>query len=282
MANHARVIVPAALALAVLLAAAPARAQREPRVPPELIERVGEWAERYLASFPAYAAEETLVQTRWDRSRRESSRRIISVYMVMRLADNPRELAEFRDVVAVDEKIFQSPEERIAKWEKIAAARTRSEITALVEDPGRHRFSSDWFASLGLLVSRVATRHHSKMRYFFPADVSEVVTRNVLIGYRQNDGTGLMEIDGRAIYPMGTAWVEPDDGHVVRIEEEFEHKGKRYHIAVDFVESDEVGALTPGHIVVRFFERGRLTLQNSYTYSKFRPLGNAASSVAVP
>lgn len=271
-----------ALALGALLAGVPAQAQREPGVPPELMERVGEWAERYIASFPAYAAEETLVQTRWDRSRKEIHRRIISEYVVTRLAENPRELAEFRDVVAVDEKILQSPEERSAKWERIAAARTRSELNALVDDPARHRFSSDWFGGLGLLVSRVATRHHSKMRYFFPADASDVVTRNVLIGYRQNDGTGLMEIDGRAVYPTGTAWVEPDGGHVVRIEEEFEHKGTRYTIAVDFVDSDELGALVPGHITVRFFEKGRLTLQNNYTYSKFRPLGKAAPSVAVP
>jgi hypothetical protein len=264
--------------LCLLVAAAPqARAQREPPVPKELLERVADRAEQFLAEFGNYAAEETLDQTRWEgKRRRETKRQIVSDYLVVRLPENPRELAEFRDVVSVDGKEKLSAEARSAKWPKIVAAKGRSEIVALVEDPAKYRLSSEDFASPGLLVSRLARRYQDRMRYFFAQDTSDIASKHVLVGYRQVAGEGLMEVEGKPVYPRGQAWIEPDDGHVLRVEEEFEHKSTRYSVAVDFGPSDELGAWVPQGVTVRVFEKGHLALQNIYTYANFRRLSATA------
>jgi hypothetical protein len=253
---------------------ATAEAQREPPVPKELLERVAAWAERFLVEYGNYAAVETLEQTRWEgRRRTEVRRQIVSDYYVVRLAENPRELQEFRDVVSVDGKEKLAPEVRAAKWPKLAAATSRGEIAPLVEDPMKYRLSPEHFVNLGLLVSRLAERHHAKMRYFFAQDTSDGALRHALVGYRQVSGKGLIEVEKKAVYPAGQAWVQPDDGHVERIEEEFTLGNTRYSVAVDFAKPEELGAWVTESVTVRIFEKGRLVLQNIYGYSNFRKFG---------
>jgi len=243
-------------------------------VPKELLERTADWAERFLAEYGNYAAEETLEQTRWEGKRRtEVKRQIVSDYFVVRLPETQREWQEFRDVLSVDGKEKLSDPARGAKWPKLSAAATRGEIVALVEDPLKYRLSPERFSNLGLLVSRLAERHRDKMRYFFAQDTSDMTSKHALVGYRQVAGAGLMEVEGKPVYPAGQAWVEPDDGHIVRIEEEFEHNRTRYSVAVDFAKSDELGAWVPEGVTVRIFEKGRLVQQNIYGYSNFRKFG---------
>jgi len=238
------------------------------------MERAGDRADRFLAEFGNYTAEETLEQIRWEGKRRtEVRRRIVSDYFVVRLPENPRELQEFRDVVSVDDKEKLGSVARAAKWPKLVAAKTRAEIAALVEDPQKYRLFPEHFSNLGLLVSRMATRHQDKMKYFFAQDTSEGASRTALVGYRQVSGTGLMDVDGKPVYPSGRAWIEPDDGHIVRIEEEFEHDKTRYSVAVDYGLSDELNAWVVQSITVRIFEKGRLVMQNVYVYSNFRRFG---------
>jgi hypothetical protein len=260
--------------VAALKRGATSAEQREPPVPKELLERVAAWAERFLVEYGNYAAVETLEQTRWEGKRRtEVRQQIVSDYLVARLPENPRELAEFRDVVSVDGKEKLAPEERAAKWKKLVAAQSRSEIAPLVEDPAKYRSSSEHFVNLGLLVSRLAERHHEKMRYFFAQDTSDGALRHALVGYRQVSGPGLIKVEKKAVYPAGQAWVQPDDGHIERIEEEFTMGNMRYAVAVDYAKSEEMGAWVTETVTVRIFEKGRLVLQNIYGYSNFRKFG---------
>jgi hypothetical protein len=247
-------------------------AQREPPIPKELRERMGEWAEYFLSKSPSYAAEETLFQTLYEK--RGSSKRVItSDYLCVRMEGEARERWEFRDVLTVDGKEMQKPEKRAEKWPKIVAARLSKDIAALMEGPGKYLIAPEEFSGLALLVGRLATRHQEKMNYFFAQDTSDAGSRNVLVGYRQVTGEGLLVVDGKPVYPAGQAWVDPDTGHVVRIEEEFEHKQVRYWTAVEFAQAEALDAWLPREITVRVFEKGRLTQESVYSYDNFRGIG---------
>ena len=250
-------------------------------MPKELLERAGDWADRFLAEFGNYTAEETFDQTRWEGKRRsEVKRRIVSDYFIVRLPGSPRELQEFRDVVSVDDKEKLSDSARAVKWPKLMAATTAGEFEALVEDPQKYRMSPEHFGKLGLLVSRLAPRYQGKMKYFFAQDNSEVVSRTALVGYRQVSGEGLMEVDGKPVAPSGQAWVEPDDGHIVRIEEEFQHDKTHYSVAVDYAMADGLNAWVVETVTIRIFEKGRLVMQNIYGYSNFRRFAPAGGTPA--
>lgn len=247
-------------------------AQREPPIPKELRERMGEWAEYFLSKSPSYAAEETLFQTLYEK--RGSSKRVItSDYLCVRMEGEARERWEFRDVLTVDGKEMQKPEKRAEKWPKIVAARLSKDIAALMEGPGKYLIAPEEFSGLALLVGRLATRHQEKMNYFFAQDTSDAGSRNVLVGYRQVTGEGLLVVDGKPVYPAGQAWVDPDTGHVVRIEEEFEHKQVRYWTAVEFAQAEALDAWLPREITVRVFDKGRLTQESVYSYDNFRGIG---------
>lgn len=263
-----------ALLLAGLGCAVPgAAAQKEPPVPKELLERVAAWAENFLNSPVSYAAEETLQQTHYGRRGTAGGRRlIVADYFYVRSRTNPRETAELRDLLAVDGKPAQTTAEREAKWARIAAARSAAEIAALLTDPVKQRLSPERFAGLRRLAGRFAERNWERMKYFFAQDTSDPPSRHVLVGYRQVAGEGLMVVDDRPVAPRGQAWIEPDDGHIARIEEEFQLKDEAYYIAVEFGRPEELGAWAPTAVTVRVFEKGRMVLDNQYSYTNFRRL----------
>jgi len=231
--------------------------QREPPAPKELMERVGAWAENYLQTAPDYAATETREESvRGKKAMLESRGEVVSRYTLRRGGEGgaPIEAREF--VSAGGERPGKN------------------------DDPAKllpERVAGPW-----ALVSRLATRNHERMRYFFPPDTSEVLSDEVLIGYRQSDGEGLIEIDDKRVAPLGRAWVNPDDGHVVRIEEEFRHKKERYSIAVDFARDGNLQTWVPSGITVRVFEKGRLEAQRVYTYAGFEPLRAARAETGSP
>jgi len=255
--------------LLILVSGTWAAAQHEPPVPKELLERVDNWVRRFLADFRNCSAEETLEQTRWDRRGRAVAQRlIVSDYFVVRLPSG--ELAEFRDVLAVDGKTIRLPEQREQKWQRLAAARSRAEIAALFTDPGSYRLAAEHFANLALLVTRFAERHWDTVKYFFAVDTSDPPRDDTLVGYRQLTGEGLILFDGKPVFPSGQAWVDPNDGHIQRIEETFEHKRIRYWTAVELAWDDGLKAWLPREITVRVFEKGRMTEQDVYSYASFR------------
>ncbi|HWQ03527.1 MAG TPA: hypothetical protein VNL38_03520 [Candidatus Nitrosotenuis sp.] len=260
----------------MLFASWPAAAQREHPIPKELLERVAEWADAFSARMPGYAAEETLEQTVYSRGGRAGGqRRVVSDFFSVRLAESR---SEFRDAVAVDGKVIQTAAQREAKWTKLLATTSTADFAALLESPNKFRLSPEYFEGLSRLVSRFATRHHDKMKYFFGADTSDPPSRNVLIAYRQIAGDGLMLLEDKPVNPSGQAWVDPDDGHIVRIEEEVKSKDTMYYLAVEFVKPEELGAWVPQQITVRVIEKGRMALENSYSYSNFRRLERPADS----
>jgi hypothetical protein len=249
--------------------------QREPPVPKELLDRTSWWVERFLAGYQGLAAEELLVQTRWDRRGRVSAeRRIISDYFLVRFP-SAGELAELRDAVQVDERELASEAERRRKWPQLLAARSRAELAALVDDPEKHRLAPEVFGNLGLLATRFSERNRDRVRYFFAQDTSDAGAALTPVGYRQWDGASLVAPDTDA-YPAGVAWIDPDDGHIGRIVDEFKLKNAAYSVEVEYGPEPALGVWVPLRAIVRVFDKGRLAEQNVYSYFRYRRLTAAA------
>lgn len=241
--------------LALCAAACAVHAQREPLVEKALRERFGEWAEGYTASLPSYTAVETIEQTKWDkRGVSQVQQRARYQY---KLENGGGELTESRQPLP----------------DNAPAAQRRGANAA--SDP-------TIFAKLALLVTRLSTRYHDQMKYFFAPDTSEGGSDAVIIGYKQTGGIGLMEVEGHAVYPNGKAWINPDDGSVIRIEEDFEYKTTRYSLAVDFARDPRLRAAVPVQITVRLFEKGRLELQNRFSYESFEAAKPASQANETP
>ena len=253
---------------AFAISAAPLPAQREPTVSKELLERVGDWAEFYLDRSPSFAAEETLSQ----RGKRAGSRQIVSDYFSLRFVASSRDHAEFRDVLSVDGKEMQSAAARNAKWPRLLAAQSWKDVEALMQSPAKFELVPEQFSGLDRLASRFAVRYQERMRYFYAQDTSDPPSPHVLIGYRQNSGVGLAEVEGKLVPVSGQALVDPDTGRIVRIEEEIRVKQTMYSTSVEFALAPELDLWLPSTITVRVFEKGRLELESTYSYSNFRSL----------
>ncbi|MCL5288043.1 MAG: hypothetical protein M1453_08645 [Acidobacteria bacterium] len=268
---------------ALTVIAPPSLAQREQTVSKELLERVGDWAEYYLDRSPSYAAEETLSQSQREK-RGSAARKIVSDYFFVRLSSHPRDRSEFRDVLSVDGKQIQSSAKRDAKWPKLAAAQSFQEFSALVEGPGKYELAHEQFSGLDRLAARLAVRYQDRMRYFYAQDTSDPPSPHVLIGYRQQSGEGLAIVDGKAVPVSGQAWVEPNTGRIVRIDEEVSSKQARYWTSVEFALAPSLDAWLPATITVRVFEKGHMVLESVYAYSNFRSLSSdpRAASTAKP
>lgn len=236
-----------------------AHAQREPPVQKELMERFGEWADHYTASLPSYTALETVRQTHFGRRGNASDERAAAYdYTFQRAAESSGAFEESRAPAAAGEN-GDKPSGRL-----------------------RDEASVGLFSKAALLVTRFATRYHARMKYFFVPEHPDAISEFVVVGYRQSSGEGLMEVDGKLVFPAGRAWIDPNDGKIIRLEEEFGNVGKtRYSISVDFAVVSELtrrnddadtGAWLPARVTVRIFDKDRLELQNEYTYSAFRPL----------
>jgi hypothetical protein len=256
---------------ALLVVASPSLAQREQTVSKELLERVGDWADSYLDSTLSFAAEETLMQTQREK-RGGATRTIISDYFCLRLASGARDRGSFRDVLSVDGKQIQSEAKREAKWPRLLAAQSSKEFATLVEGPGKYELAPEQFSGLERLAGRLAARYQGRMRYYYAQDTSDPPSPNVLIGYRQISGDGLAVVDGKLVTVSGQAWVDPDTGRILRIEEEVASKQARYWTAVEFASAAPLDAWLPSTITVRVFEKGHIVLESVYSYSNFRSL----------
>lgn len=238
----------------LLCGASPSRAQREPPVQKELLERVGFWAERYLKDPPEFTATETRREGRPGKRGVMETREVVSRYVA-------RRDAEARETVSVDGR--EAPAKAHENTGNLLPERISGPLS---------------------LVSRLARETQLRMRYFFAADTADVEVSGdeVVLGYRPLEGEALAEVDGRNVWGSGQAWVHPDDGHIVRAEETFEFKGTRYSTAVDFFFEEELKAWVPRQIVVRLFEKGRMQAERVYTYSSFGPLGASRADTAAP
>jgi hypothetical protein len=240
----------ALLAAACCLLPLSAMAQREPPVQKELRDRFGAWADAYTESLPSYTAQESVRQTRYNRRGNPSGERAANYqYTLKRSAENPREFEESRAPLAAE------------SGNGAASSRPPDESTIGL------------FSKAALLVTRFAPRYHDRITYFFVPEHAEVSSDFVIVGYRQTSGSGLMEVDGKEVFPTGRAWINPDDGSILRIEEEFGQMGKtRYAVIVDFASDSVTRAWLPSRVTLRIFDKDRLELQNEYSYSAFRPL----------
>lgn len=228
------------------IAAATTIAQREPNAPKELIERVGAWAEVFLLRCPEYTAVETREETRGGK--KASKRVTVAEYTARR--ENGGRIAETRKLVSVDGQEAKASDKPL-------------------EVSGLH--------NPFVIVSQLAERNRERMKIVFAQDTSDVEVAGdyILLGYRQVDGEGLAELDGKPVYPRGQAWVDPNDGHIWRIEDEVAHKDKRYTTAVEFSQDNALKTWLPQQITIRVFSKGHMEQQVVITYSGFTALAPA-------
>lgn len=231
----------------IVVAASDAGAQREPRAPKELVERVGAWAEVFLMYGPEYTAMETLEETRGGK---KPSKRVTVAEYAVRREDGGR-LTESRKLISVDGQDAKPGDK-------------------LPDISGLH--------NPFVIASQLAERNASRMRLVFAQDTSDVGVGGdyILLGYRQVDGEGLAEVDGKPVYPRGQAWVDPNDGHIWRIADEVTHKDKRYTTTVEFSQENELKTWLPQQITIRVFGKGRMEQQVVINYSSFRAPARAA------
>jgi hypothetical protein len=257
MELRSRLCVLAGLA-ALLTPVAPVCAQREPEVQKELRERFGEWAEQYAATVPSYTATETVELTRFKRGEAQSPQRLAFRYSLRRYPAKPRELVESRQQLPAEASPVPP------------GAQSTSAVPGRGGDTLPRELNDSSFSKLFLLPTRLATRSHEIMKYFFAQDDTDRPGDTVLVGYRQFTGDGLLELEGKLVFPTGRAWIDPETGRPTRMEEEFGAKDIRYWVAVDF--AAEGPHWLPSHVSIRVFEKGRLTSQTNYAYESIRIL----------
>ncbi len=245
-----------ALVSAGLALAASVAAQREPTVQKDLRERFGEWAERFPAEMPSYTALEIIEQVRWDKKGQQSDPIQARFQYTFRRVGEKLEYSEARTAAGEEATASDGAGRKLVSTNRLGGAF------------GNH--PHDLFEKLPLLVTRMATRYHEMMRYFFVPDETDTPNNFVIIGYRQIAGNGLMEVDRKPVFPSGRSWIDPEDGRLIRIEEEFGNKDTRYTIAIDNGAAEK--SWLPEKITVRLFEKGRLIAQNTHTYSEIRKL----------
>ncbi len=247
-----------ALLAGLLSLSPPAGAQREPEVQKDLRERFGEWAEHYAGNVPGYTATETIELTRFKRAEPQAPQRFAFRYSLSRFPARPRDLLESRQPIP-DDAGPRPPE-----------AQTASALANRSGDTLPRELSDSTFSKLFLLPTRLATRNHQIMKYFFAQDDTDKPGDSVLVGYRQFAGQGLLELHGKPVFPSGRAWIDPESGRPIRMEEEFGARDLRYWVAVDFAPHGP--HWLPSHVSIRIFEKGRLSTQTNYAYQSIRIL----------
>jgi hypothetical protein len=233
-------------------------AQREPAAPNELVERVGAWADAFLDRCPSFTAVETREELR------PSKKGVL---------DNRRTgLAEYSARRQDDGQVVESRKPIAAKGQ--------------AGEKGKHAEAApvDERSSPFAIVARLAERNQDRMKFVFAQDTSDptagVLSDYVLLGYRQISGRGLAELDGKAVYPRGQAWVDPDDGRIFRIEDEVTYKSMRQTTEVEFSRDNLLQTWLPRQITIRMFAKGRLEQQVVITYSGFHSLGDRAGGTS--
>ncbi len=244
------------LAAAICCCADVASAQREPTVQKDLRERFGDWAERFPAELPSYTALETVEQVRWDKKGQQTDPvKAVFRYSFRRMGEK-QEFAESRSAAGET-----TGGDKSARANLVATSRASTAFGSL---------PPDLFEKLPLMVTRMAARNHERMRYFFVPDETDTPNNFVIIGYRQIAGNGLMEVDRKPVFPSGRAWIDPDDGRLIRIEEEFGDRDTRFSIGIDNATGEK--DWLPERVTIRLFEKGRLVAQNTHTYTEIRKL----------
>jgi hypothetical protein len=279
------------LFLAALLTFFGAQAQIDVKA---VLTRVAEEADAFQESLPKALTTETLVQrTVLPPSHfqprigtaaaeapkiRERVREIVSEYSVAGLHDSEtNNLVEFRQVISVDGKPVQSPEN---------ARRALSLGVQSADDRVRKRMLED-FAKHGLVD--IATDYAPILLAFSKRGLGNMVigavaqgqvgadTVLILAWQQKTSAGGELEFHGRQATHLplsGTLWVRESDDLPVRVQTWAQSVDRAKHLirdeaTVDYVRSSH-GFLTPTSVLHRHLVDGILMTENLYRYEPFK------------
>ena len=194
----------------VALSTVDARAQEQPAG--ELMQRVGDYVQRFVDAFSNVVAEE-----RYDPAPGHQGRpRLRSDYSLVRSPSNERDFMTFRDVVEVNGKAIRDQQERLTKLFLQPSDNTLEQARAIAAHSQKYiPPTTDPLLALVFLQRE----YHNRFRYSLGERDPERGPDVRQIGFLETQlPTILGSINGSDLPTRGTAWVRETDGHVLSTE----------------------------------------------------------------
>jgi hypothetical protein len=262
-----------ALAALFLLAVCTVTAAR--RADPSLrtvLSRLETYVERYEGDLSSLVAKERYVQTVSGRAAPpRESRTLISDFLFFRSPGRYGPWLGFRDVLEVDGAPVARQGERLRD---IVASPESAESRAMTMALENARYNIGRFARTVNVPVCVVGWMHKDMRDRFSfkreGDEDLVGVRAWRIAFREKDRPTIVRTpEGRPVFSTGRIWVDPDDGRIMRTEQQNAIDKLRVTILVDFVQHTELGLLVPSRMQERFDDSVDL-LETEAIYSDYR------------
>ena len=254
------------LCVAVLVAwtLADAHAQEPPGE--ELMQRVGDYVQRFVDSFSNVVAEERYEPDSGHRGRQ----RLRSDYLLVRSPRNEQNFLTFRDVVEVDGKPLRNQQERLTKLFLLPAEDSLKQARAIAAHSERYiPPTTDPLLALVFLQREYQARFRYTLGERDPA-VAPDVRR---IGFVETQvPTILGSPNGIDLPTQGTVWVSETDGHVFRTELQFGIEETPSTLATVFGVDKALGIDVPIEMRETFSASG-VPSKGVARYSRFRRFG---------
>lgn len=249
----------------VALTLANPRAQEQPPVN-QLMERVGEYVQRFIAAFSNVVAEERYEPEPARRGRQ----RLRSDYLLVRSPRNEQNFMTFRDVVEVNGKPVQNQQERLAKLFLKPSEDSVAQANAIAAHSERYiPPTTDPLLALVFLQREYQTRFLYTLGERDPAYGPDVQRINFV---ETGSPTLLRRTDDSDLPARGTVWVSEATGHVFRTQLQFGSDENALTVTTVFGFDEALRIEVPLEMHESFRASGRL-VQGLAKYSRFRRFG---------
>ena len=200
------------VALSVATASAPESASGQESAAEEVLQRVGDYVQRFVDAFSNVVAEE-----RYDPAPGHPGRqRLRSDYSLVRSPSNERDFMMFRDVVEVNGKPIRSQQERLTKLFLQPSDDALEQARAIAAHSQEYiPPTTDPLLALVFLQRE----YHPRFRYTLgERDPGRGPNARQIAFVETQLPTILGSINGSDLPTRGTAWVSETDGHVFSTE----------------------------------------------------------------
>jgi hypothetical protein len=249
-------------AIALIVAAAPVRAQAER----ELMGRVSSWVHDFVDQFANVVAEEEYVP-----ANRALGSRIQSDYLLVLYPGSTSTWQTFRDVIAVDGVSLRNQPERLIKLFLQPFASAVAQANAVT------RHSSRYISPLNdplLGIAVLQRQYQSRFKYTL-GDLDRGIGPGVRrIKFEETaTPTILQQSDGHDLPTHGTAWAVEASGRIVRTEIHIGVAGRYARtiiLTTTFKKDEALDAYVPATMQEGYTLRDAAGVKGTAFYSRFR------------
>jgi hypothetical protein len=237
-----------------------------------VLSRVESYVERYEGDLSSLVAKERYVQTVSARTAPPSeTRTLVSDFLFFRSPGRFGPWLGFRDVLEVDGAPVARQGERLRD---IVASPDGAESRAMAMALENGRYNIGRFArTVNVPVCVVGWMHKDmRDRFSFKHEGAEEIigVKAWRIAFREKDRPTIVRTpEGRSVVSTGRIWVDPEDGRIVRTEQQHALDRLRVTILVQFQKHDELRLLVPSLMQERF-DDGVDRLDTEAIYSDYR------------